>query len=59
MKKIIENYTSRILDIWKKIVEIPILHICLNFLIFNKNIVLIYFKVIWNCAYFESLVLSQ
>ena len=31
MKKIIENYTNRILDIWKKIVETPILYICLTF----------------------------
>ena len=26
MKKIIENYTNRILDIWKKIVKTPILY---------------------------------
>ena len=31
MKKIIKNYTNRILDIWKKIVETPILYTCLTF----------------------------
>ena len=31
MKKIIKNYKIRILDIWKKIVENPILYICLTF----------------------------
>ena len=35
--------------------ETPILYICLNFSYFlNKNIVLIYFKVIWNCTHFGS-----
>ena len=29
------------------------------FLFFNKNTVLIYFKVIWNYTHFGSLVLSQ
>ena len=30
-KTIIENFKNRIVDIWKKVVETPILYICLTF----------------------------
>ena len=50
MKKICENNRNRILNIWKKIVETPILYIMdLRFSHFyNNNKVLIYFKEILN-----------
>ena len=49
MKKISENNINRILNIWKKIVETPILYMDLRFSHFyNNNKVLIYFKEILN-----------
>ena len=46
MKKIIENYKNRILDIWKE--NSNQIYMLYFFLFYNKNIVTIYFKVIWN-----------
>ena len=37
MKKISENNPNRILDIWEKIVETPVLYICLTFSYFYNN----------------------
>ena len=46
MNKIIENYTNKILDIWKNIVNTPVLYICFTFSYFLIRIS----KVIWNCT---------
>ena len=46
MNKIIKNYTNKILNIWEKIVETPILYICLTYsYMFENNLELYAYRV--------------